>query len=262
MTTQQLITSDHPKGRQATDLFRAAYNNAALDEDRAQRLNERGGEFQAYIQAGIHRYSAKAPDYELAKTILGKDFISPEEIAARRGLTYSDELFAAFGQMLPDEEGLVWCRDNGMPLFGGPPRSKSLLGIRGLNPAYFYSTEGGWYAKDAETFSRLDLVEPIWIALRKEPVAGSLSQDWPTQRPMVTNPAIIPNAAEAAWCLTTYKAVRGVDLSPGIYVRTSSCDSHGNRVYVGFDDGRLSVYDIWDSVRDSDLGVSAARQFC
>jgi hypothetical protein len=42
------INSDHPKGRKATDLFRAAYDKAGLDEESAQRLNE-SPEFPAEV---------------------------------------------------------------------------------------------------------------------------------------------------------------------------------------------------------------------
>ena len=41
-----LITSRDPKGLHAVGLFEAAYNRAKLDDTRAQRLNERGDEFQ------------------------------------------------------------------------------------------------------------------------------------------------------------------------------------------------------------------------
>ncbi|MBI4276434.1 hypothetical protein HY629_01195 [Candidatus Uhrbacteria bacterium] len=41
-----LITSRDPKGLHAIGLFEAAYNKAGLDTVGAQRLNERGGEFQ------------------------------------------------------------------------------------------------------------------------------------------------------------------------------------------------------------------------
>ncbi|MDP1709756.1 MAG: hypothetical protein Q8L21_02630 [Candidatus Komeilibacteria bacterium] len=41
-----LITSRDDKGRHAVGLFEVAYNKAGLDDDRAQRLNERGGELQ------------------------------------------------------------------------------------------------------------------------------------------------------------------------------------------------------------------------
>lgn len=44
--SQTLITSRDPKGLHATGLFEAVYNKSKLDEARAQRLNERGGELQ------------------------------------------------------------------------------------------------------------------------------------------------------------------------------------------------------------------------
>lgn len=44
-----LITSRDPKGRQATSIFEAAYNDAKLDDDKAQLLNERGGELKSGI---------------------------------------------------------------------------------------------------------------------------------------------------------------------------------------------------------------------
>ena len=52
-----LITSRDPKGLHAVGLFEAVYNKAKLDEERAQRLNENGGEFQAGIKALIEQFS-------------------------------------------------------------------------------------------------------------------------------------------------------------------------------------------------------------
>ena len=52
---QTLITSRDPKGLHAIGLFEAAYNKSKLDEERAQRLNERGGE----LQDGIAKLIAK-----------------------------------------------------------------------------------------------------------------------------------------------------------------------------------------------------------
>ena len=46
MSTSTLITSRDPKGLHAVSLFEATYNKAQLDDARAQKLNERGGEFQ------------------------------------------------------------------------------------------------------------------------------------------------------------------------------------------------------------------------
>ena len=50
-----LITSRDPKGLHATGLFEAVYNKAKLDDVRAQRLNECGGE----LQEGIAKLIAK-----------------------------------------------------------------------------------------------------------------------------------------------------------------------------------------------------------
>ena len=45
-----LITSRDPQGRQAVSLFEVAYDGATLIGESAQRLNERGGEFQDGIK--------------------------------------------------------------------------------------------------------------------------------------------------------------------------------------------------------------------
>ena len=44
--SQTLITSRDPRGLHAIGLFEAVYNKSKLDDARAQRLNERGGELQ------------------------------------------------------------------------------------------------------------------------------------------------------------------------------------------------------------------------
>jgi len=48
-TKQTLITSRDDKGRHAVNLFAIEYDKAKLDEERAQRLNERGDELQVGI---------------------------------------------------------------------------------------------------------------------------------------------------------------------------------------------------------------------
>jgi len=57
MTMATLITSDDPKGRQYIALCRAVYDKTRLDEDRAQRLNENGGELQAGLKKLIEQLS-------------------------------------------------------------------------------------------------------------------------------------------------------------------------------------------------------------
>jgi len=166
------------------------------------------------------------------------------------------------GASLPSEEDLVWCRDNDMVLMPGSTIPLALLGVRDLKSGYFYSKEGGWYTNESETFSRNDNVEPGWFALRKTVVPDSLSKTWPDQQALVKAPAFVPNAGEATWGITSYKAVRGVNLFPDLYGRTSSRDSDGYVVDVGdFDAEGLDVNDCHPDHQNGDLGVLAARKW-
>ncbi len=201
------------------------------------------------------------PNYDLARTILGKDFISPEEVAKSRGITYTDDQLAMFGDTLRSQEVLIWCRDNGYMVVAGPNKPMSLLAIRDLKSDYFYSKVGGWYAESKETFSQSDKADTRWIMVRKESVPGSTNKNWAEQQALLSEVEVTPNTAEFVWVVTTYKAVRGINLFPNVYVRTSSLGSHGSRVYVGiFDAKGLDVGHCHGDRRDGYLGVSAARK--
>ncbi len=267
--TMQSITSDQTKqfGRFVEDASNRALKEINPDKDGLQRLIERGGEFQAYVVAGINRFTSKLPDYTLARTILGKDFISADQIATARGLTYTEDQLIDLGKRLPDQATLEAIRDAGMMLVAGPPTAMSMLDIRAIHADYFYSKgpdkdDSGWYDKANEKFVRNDKAKPVWIALRKEPVDDSLSKNWSEQEALVKTPLSVPNATEATWGLTTYKAVNDDYLLEDIYVRTSSFGSGGARVFVGpFDSDGLRVSCYWDDFRFSVLGVSASRKF-
>ena len=256
------ITSEQQKqfDRFVEDALTKALKEVTPDKDGLQRLIERGGEFQTYIVAGIARFTAKMPDYDLARTILGKDFISPENVMkSRKAIVYTDDQLAQFGDTVPKPEVLEWCRDNGYILVAGPNRPMSLLEVRDLKRGHFYSKEGGWYAE--QKFAENDKADTRWILLRKEPVPGSTSKNWNEQQALLSDDEVTPNVAEVAWCVTTFKAVRNTYLLPSVYVRTSSLVSDGNRVNVGdFDAKGLNVNNYWDDNRNGNLGVSAVRQ--
>jgi len=258
LNTSAPVTADSPKGQRATETFRAQYNKAGLDEDSAQILNEHPG-FAAYLLTGIRRFSTKAPDYTLAQTILGKDFVTPEEVTKSRGIVYTEDQMSKFGDTLPSQEVLVWCRDNGYMVVAGPNKPMSLLEVREMKSGYFYSKSGGWYAD--QKFARNDRADTRWIMVRKEPVPDSTSKTWSEQQALLSEVEITPNAAEVVWAITVYKAVRDIYLLPNIYVRTSSIASDGYRVYVGyFDDKGLDVDYWYDDHRYSTIGVSSARK--
>lgn len=200
--------------------------------------------------------------YQEAVEVLGDDLLIPEEIMEdREGIVYTADQLTEFENSLPSKEELVWLRDNGFILVPGPHKPLSCLDIRTLNPQYFYSKTGGWYAEDQQKFSREEKVTTKWLKLRKGPVPNSTRKNWDEQMALVSGVEYVPNDAEVEWGVTTFKAVRDIYLLQGIYVRTSSRVSDGYRVYVGcFGQGGLSVGNCWDVDRDDGLGVASARK--
>jgi len=200
-------------------------------------------------------------NYDDARAILGNDFITPEEIAVARKLTYGDDLFRHFAETLPSEEVFQWLRDNGFVLIAGTPSPMSLLEVRNLNAQLFYTTEGGWYAEPKQKFSRDDKVIAEWLMLRKGIVSNSTGKTWDEQQGLLTEAEYVPNAPETTWGETTYKEVRNAWLFPNIYARTSSVDSDGNRVRVGYSaDGGVVVSYHWVDGRSGCLGLVSARK--
>lgn len=259
LNTSALVTADNPKGQRATETFRAQYNKAGLDEDGAQRLNEHAG-FAAYLLAGISRFGALAPDYALAQSILGADFITPEEVTkARSSIVYTDDQITALAENLPTEDVLKWCKENGYAVMPAPPTAMSTLDVREIQSAHFYSKTGSWYSD--QKFARDDKTSFGWLAIKKTPVANSTSKNWNEQNKLLSALEKVPNAAEMSWFSTTYFEVRGIRLFEGVYVRTSSLVSGGLRVYVGyFDSDGLGVSGWYDDCRHGNLGLSAARK--
>ena len=222
-------------------------------------------EFFAQIESGcvtkerLQLFLRGDLSYELARYILGQDFIPPKEIAAARGLTYSGERLRYFADTLPSMETIMWCRANDCMLVAGPPRKMSLLEIRELKPRLFRIERDGWYAKDE--FSRRDKVKVDWLILRKGPVPDSTDKMWEEQQKLLSSEERVPNAAEAVWGFTTHREVCGVYVVPDICVRTSSVGSDGNRVLVGrrFDHHGLYVHLLGDDHCLVGLGLSSAR---
>lgn len=236
--------------------FQLAINNKTARRNLAEYLNmgcPKVKEGQAV--------ALPANDYDLARTILGNDFISPEEVAEKRKLIYTDEQLQHFAETLPSEEMLGWFRVNGFVLIAGPPTPMSLLNICDLNNQLFYSKSEGWYANDNQKFSRNDKVTAKWLVLREKIVPNSANKNWDEQQKLLSEEEYVPNAAELCWGITTYKEVHNFWLLPDIYARTSSVGADGGRVLVGgFDGSGLCVLDYLDDARDDGLGVASARK--
>lgn len=210
--------------------------------------------------------TTEVSSYELAGIILHKDFIPPDRIAQARGVTYTQEQLERLCDTLPTEEDLDWCRANDMMLLAGPPTSMSLVEVNGLQGNRFPAIVDRWYtypkAKKREDFAYEDKVGPVWFALSKYPLKGSLDKNLPDQGGCVVDPMGVPNIAELVWGLTAYCAVNDVHLLSDMSVRTSSVASDGTRPYAGnFNDSGFSILPYWDDKKSPDLGIAGSRKF-
>jgi hypothetical protein len=200
-------------------------------------------------------------DHSVAKSILGADFITPEEVTkARPSIVYTVEQITALAESLPSEDILKWLKDNGYAVMPAPPQAMSLLDVREMESLHFYKKTGGWHVD--KKFAHEDKTSQGWLAIKKTPVSNSTSKNWNEQNKLLSERERVPNAAEMSWFITTYFEVRGARLFENVYVRTSSLDSDGNRVFVGrFDAKGLYVDSYWDDYRIGSLGLSSGRKF-
>ena len=167
-------------------------------------------------------------NYTLAREILGNKFISPEEIAQDCGLTYSDNIFQYFAETLPSRKELQRIRENDAMLIAGPPKSMSLLEVCDHNILLCRDGEKiEWLTEDKEKFSREDKITTKWFIMPKA-VVPNIDLD------RFSKVEHAPNAAEVAWGALIYMKVRDFWLFPYSVAETSSVDSEGFHVNVGF----------------------------
>jgi hypothetical protein len=253
-----LATARSTQGKRILRNTAGAINEARLTESEAR---EAAGsrKFQQGFIALLRECSAKQPDYSLAQSILGVDFITPEEIMKATAVVYSKKQLASLHGAIPPEDVLRWCKEHNFAVVAAPLNPINLLNVRALDNSLFYSKEGGWYAE--QKFASENKTGPGWLMIRKDPVPNSTRKTWDEQNKLISGVERVPNAAEVSWLVTTYFKVRGVRLFESIYVRCSDLDSDGDRVGVGrFGAGGLGVDGIWGGRRDERLGVASARK--
>lgn len=215
MTTRS-ITSNQEKQfkRFVEDACERALKEVSPDKDALQRLLERGGEFQAHVVAGIRQFMARLPNFEMARQILKRNFVSPETVQERvGGVVYSDEQLLRLADTVPSCEQLEWFKNNGFALIPRPPESLSLLGVFQTYPKYFSDdrakSERDWEKVWVRAVGEEPVTSKQWIAIRRKPISGSLDTTWQKQLALVPDTEIVPNAAEVAWAWMAYKSVWG-----------------------------------------------------
>ena len=199
--------------------------------------------------------------YGIAQSILGADFITPEEVTeARPSIVYTVGQITELTQRLPSESVLRWCNQNGYAVMPAPPAAMSLIDVREIKPSHFISNTGGWYAN--RKFARKEKTSFGWILIKKTPVSNSTSRNWSEQKRLLSKIEKVPNAVEMSWFITTYFEVRGVRLFEDVQVRTSSLGPDGHHVVIGFfdDDDGLMIDHYDNRGRPEWVGLSACMK--
>jgi hypothetical protein len=167
----------------------------------------------------------------VAQELLGKDFIHPADLRhSFKKIPYTTDQILNFLTSIPPEEILVWGRDNNCMLVPGPAKPLSLLGLREQKRSNFQEQYGGVHFQ--QDYAEHETVGPGWIMLRKELTSDSVFATPGHKAAMMSQVERIPKAAEIAWCLCTYKAVRGIPLLRKGYALTSSY-VRNTRVAIG-----------------------------
>ena len=135
----------------------------------------------------------------------------------------------------------------------------TILEVRGkVERKLFYSHDDAWYNTQAFANEKAGMG---WHLIRKIPVENSLSKNWKEQQALLSKDEETPKASVLVYTIIGHFLANGERLFEKVYVRTSSLDSGGDRVFVGdFWSGGLIVSNWDDDDRDDDIGVSAGRK--
>jgi len=190
-----------------------------------------------------------------AREIMGKSFFGIEEAIKHFGVNPTRQQLAALSE-IPFSEAVLEELKNTHVLVAVFPLS--ILEIRGkVDSKLFY--DQSWYNK--ESFAK-ERGEVNWQLVRKTPVDNSTSKNWTEQQSLLGKDDKVPTAQVMVYTIIGQYLATGERLFEHIYVRISSVDSDGRRVFVGyFDSEGLRVVDYWGDGCSGGLGVSSARKF-
>ena len=214
--------------------------------------------------------------YDLARSILGDDFISPEEIqSGYKGFNYCSEVLRYLADTFPSEEVVVWLHNNNYVLIAGPPSPMSILEIRHRYWDLFYTIYQNWYDKREWASSEWrEEVKSEWIMIRKGAVPDSTDKPLREQEKLLLKGEHVPSITGVAWSEATYKENRGKWLFGSMEVRTSTLTLlqdhnspgiqphmvYGNVVFGWSNRGGIGVTACLDYQKCWDLGLASARK--
>jgi len=232
---------------------------AGLTEPLAQKvIDSKGNELAAKVVKFIQNGGFEpTTSQKRAREIMGKNMFGVEEAIQYFGVNPTRQQTLALSEIPFSEEVLQKAKDTHVLVAVFP---LSILEVRGkVERKLFFSHEDAWYNKQSFAKERGEI---SWQLVRKTPVDNSTSKNWEEQLALVSEEDEVPTAQVMVYTIIGHYLATGERLFEHVYVRTSSVDSDGRRVRVGyFDSGGLLVRSGWDGGRDDVIGVSSARKF-
>lgn len=192
----------------------------------------------------------------VARSIMGRNMFGVYDAVKHYRVDPSVEQIVHLAQVPFSEEVLKSCKDTHVLVAVFP---MSILDIRGkVERKLFYSHDDAWYNKQA--FAK-DKGEVGWQLVRKVPIADSTNKTWNEQQALLSKDEETPKAQVVVYTIIGHFLATGERLFENIYVRTSSVDSDGHHVSVGyFDDRGLNVRAYWDGNQSDRLGLAGSRK--
>lgn len=165
------------------------------------------------------------PEYALARSILGTDLITPEEVTrVRINVVYSPEETQTLVESVPPKTVLEWCKKNDYAVIPAPSRQS-------------------------------------WLLIKKTPLTNSTSKTWEEQNELLGEFEAIPNSDEVIWFMMIYEEVRGTRLFENVWVRTSSPDEEGGgHIFANRIEITPCANSCWDGSTHGLLGLAACRK--
>lgn len=154
----------------------------------------------------------------LAREILGLDFISPQEIAAARGLNYSVEQIAELERTLPDKETLEWLKQSGYMLVAGSPHRLPFLGVHQFGCSCFLDRRSRWHRDRAHANDLREIVTGHWYMFRKNIIPNFVRQEWCVGSDPVCKFEQGFDFAGFVWVMECYAEVNKVSLPGRFYI--------------------------------------------
>lgn len=234
-----------------------------LDDESGQRVINRGTELFDAILDKMRELSLELPEMPFFGIADWQAFngivFTPKQIASVAKFPWSDAVLNApcpfhHGKMVR-ETHFAFVGKEGMTIM----ELQQLFPQSGQPRFYSYAPDA-WYSN--QQFATKETLKFRWYLLLKDIVPGSENTTFEKQKAMLPKGYEVPSAAaETAKDLLVFKKI-GIHANSNRYARTSSLDSDGDRVRVGFcDAGGVDVSARRDGDHGGGVGVGASRKF-